>query len=61
MKQNDGRSVENEVTNVYTKFRNCPLRINKALSLFFENGNNNPNPNNKNNVVALWDPSRVQK
>ena len=30
----DGRSVGNEVANVYAKFRNCPLRINKALGIF---------------------------
>ena len=29
-----GRSVENEVTNVYAKFRNFTLRINKALGIF---------------------------
>ena len=43
-----GRSAGNDVTNVYAKFRNFPLRINKALGIFFENGNNKKN-NKKNN------------
>ena len=30
----DGRSVGNIVTYVYAKFRNFPLRINKALGIF---------------------------
>jgi len=34
VKIQDGRSVGNEVTNVYAKFRKCPLRINKALGIF---------------------------
>ena len=44
------QSVGNEVTNVYAKFCNCPLRTNEALGIF-EN-RNNPNPNN--NAVAHW-------
>jgi len=30
----DGGSVGNIVTYVYTKFRNYPLRINRALGIF---------------------------
>jgi len=35
----------NDVTNVYAKFRNFPLSINKALGIF-ENGNNKNNKKN---------------
>ena len=38
---------------MYVKFCHDLLHIKKALGI--ENGNNN-----NNNVVALWDPSRVQ-
>ena len=36
----------NDVTNVYAKFRNFPLRINKALGIF-RKGNNKNKKNNR--------------
>ena len=47
--------------NVYAKFRNFPLRINKVLGIF-ENGNNNPNNGFgpfRISALKIWQPYPV--
>ena len=55
--RDSGRSVWNDVTNVFAKFRNFPLRINKALGIFRKQ----VTTRTRTTVVAIRDPFRVQK